>query len=309
VPADLRLAVIGAGRMGRTHLRVLADVPGAGVVAVVEPRPEARDDLGVDVYDDVTQLLAHADVDGAVVAASSNSHLEVVRELLRAGIPTLCEKPCGTSAAEAREAAELAATSGTPLQIGYWRRFVPELQALATRIGDGELGSIQLVLSSQWDERPPAAEFRGSSGGPVVDMGVHEFDQIRWLTGEELVRWSGVEASVGFDPPVAGDPESLELVAQLSGGGTAVVSLGRRFPPGDMCRVEIYGTAAFAESRFLWPPDSDAVFVASLAAQADAFLASLRGGPPCGATAEDAVAALAAAEAARAALGSVAVSA
>lgn len=289
--------------MGQVHLRVLRSLPGVEVAAVVDPVAAGATHAGVD------ELLAEERIDGAVVAAPSTEHLRVVSALLAAGVPTLCEKPCGTTSAEAAAAVRLAAELGTPLQIGYWRRFVPALRALRERVAAGELGELLLVRSAQWDERPPPASFRSSSGGILVDMGVHEFDQIRWLSGQELELRAVVAARIGVDPPVEGDPESAEAVFELSGGGVAVVSLGRRFPPGDMCRVELFGTEAVEDCRFVWPPESQRGFDEGLTAQARAFVELVRGGPRAGAGPEDAVAALAAAEQARAALAAEAVGA
>lgn len=292
----VRIAVVGAGRMGRVHLSVLAALPEVEVVAVVDPvAPGAT-------HSDVDALLAAGAPDGAVVAAPSTRHLEIASRLLDAGVPTLCEKPCGTTGAEARAAFAHAGETGTPLQIGYWRRFVPALRSLRERIEAGELGEVLLVRSEQWDERPPPASFRVESGGILVDMGVHELDQIRWLTGQELTSSAVVAATAGVDPPVEGDPESVEAVFELSGGGLAVVSLGRRFPPGDMCRVGVQGTKDVEECRFLWPPDSDRAFADAIAAQDSAFVELVRGGRQQGAGPADAVAALVAAEEAKAAL-------
>ena len=292
----VRIAVVGAGRMGRVHISVLETLPNVEVVAVVDPvAPGAT-------HADVETLLADGAPDGAVVAAPSTRHVEIASRLLDAGVPTLCEKPCGTTAAEARAVLDRAAETGTPLQIGYWRRFVPALRSLRDRIVAGELGEVLLVRSEQWDERPPPASFRVESGGILIDMGVHELDQIRWLTGQELACAAVVAATAGVDPPVEGDAESVEAVFELSGGGLGVVSLGRRFPPGDMCRVGVQGTKGVEECRFLWPPDSDRAFADGIAAQDAAFVELVRGGPQQGAGPADALAALVAAEDAKAAL-------
>jgi myo-inositol 2-dehydrogenase / D-chiro-inositol 1-dehydrogenase len=292
----VRIALIGAGRMGNVHLSVLRGLPNVEVAAIVDPvAPEAT-------HADLDELLAVGRPDGAVVAAPSTLHLELVSRLLDAGVPTLCEKPCGTRPEEARAAFRRAEETGTPLQIGYWRRFVPELDALRRRVAAGELGDVLLVRSEQWDERPPPVSFRVASGGILIDMGVHELDQIRWLTGEELDCRAGVAATAGVDPPVDGDPESIEAVFSLSGGGLGVVSLGRRFPPGDMCRVTVHGTRDVAECRFLWPPDSERAFVEAVTAQDAAFVELVRGGSRHGAGPADAVAALVAADRAQSSL-------
>jgi myo-inositol 2-dehydrogenase/D-chiro-inositol 1-dehydrogenase len=68
-------------------------------------------------------------------------------------------------------------------QVAYWRRFVPAMVALRERVLAGELGQILHLVCAQWDGAPPPVQFRCSSGGAFVDMGVHEFDVVRWLTG------------------------------------------------------------------------------------------------------------------------------
>jgi myo-inositol 2-dehydrogenase/D-chiro-inositol 1-dehydrogenase len=98
-------------------------------------------------------------------------------------------------------------------------------------------------------------------------------------------------------------------MGELSGGTTAVVSLGRRFPLGDVCKVEVYGTKGAEECRFLWPPTADESFFGALRLQAESFARHVRGGPLEGAGGNDAAAALEAAErAAQAAKGSAGLS-
>jgi myo-inositol 2-dehydrogenase/D-chiro-inositol 1-dehydrogenase len=302
----LRLALIGAGRMGRTHLRALAASPSVAVTAVVEPVPAAREELaaaGLQTHATLEELLDEGAVDAALIAAPTDLHLELVRTLSAAGIAVLCEKPCGPRAAETAEAARVAAAAGVPLQVGYWRRFVPELVELRARIEAGDYGELSAVSCWQWDERPPAAGFRARSGGILIDMGVHELDQVRWLTGQELVDVVAVPSTVVSDEPVDGDPESAQLLGRLSGGTVATISLGRRFVHGDCCWLELFGTEDYVRSLFMWGSPGEQVFLDALVAQAEAFAATvLDGAPQAGATAEDAVAAIAAAEQALASL-------
>ena len=128
-------------------------------------------------------------------------------------------------------------------------------------------------------------------------MGVHEFDQIRWLTGQELGELTAVAS-----PVTAGDPDTVQAQARLSDGTIATVSLGRRFPPGDSCWVEVMGTRGHVRCEFMSGPDGDRVFLDALVAQLEAFASAVRGGEQRGATGEDAVRAIDAAERATAAL-------
>jgi myo-inositol 2-dehydrogenase/D-chiro-inositol 1-dehydrogenase len=293
--------------MGRAHATALRRrVLGVELAAVVEPSDEAAVRLGAvgRRYRDTSELLADGGIDGAIVAAPTRVHAQVVGELLDAGLPVLCEKPCGLTSEECRALAARADAAGVPLQVGYWRRFVPALCELRRRLRSGELGEVELVTCAQWDEQPPPPAFRdpASSGGIIVDMGVHEFDQLRWLTGQEIATVAGVASTVTFAAPVDGDPETVALALGLDGGAAACVSLVRRHPPGDLCSVHVVGTLGAERLDFLAPPDGEETFLEAVGAQAADFAAAIGGAPSGGATPADAARALEAAERARAAL-------
>jgi myo-inositol 2-dehydrogenase / D-chiro-inositol 1-dehydrogenase len=295
----VRVALVGAGRMGRAHLRALGDADGVETAAVVEPLEWTRTELdaqGLRTFAQLDELLAAGGVDAAIIAAPTDLHLELVTALVDAGLPVLCEKPCGLRSEDTAEAVRVAAAAGVVLQIGYWRRFVPALVELRERIAAGELGEIQQVWSWQWDERPPPPSFRARSGGILLDMGVHEFDQIRWLTGQELGDVAAIAATVTFEPPVAGDPESVAAVAGLSSGAVATVSLGRRLSVCEGCWVEVVGTEGHGREVFVWGDEGPGVIHAAVVAQLEAFAAAVRGAPQEGATGEDALRAIEAAE-------------
>ena len=295
----VRVALIGAGRMGRAHLRALREASRAEVAAVVDPVDGVREELGAQglrTFAHVDELLAAGGVDAAIVAAPSDLHLELVSVLVGAGLPVLCEKPCGLRSEETAEAVRIAAGAGVLLQIGYWRRFVPALVALRERIAAGALGEPAQIWSWQWDERPPSPAFRARSGGILLDMGVHEFDQIRWLTGQEVTDVSALAADVTSEEPVPGDPESVAAVAELSGGAVATVSLGRRLSVCEGCWVEVVGTDGYARELFVWGDDGPGVIHAAVVTQLEAFAAAVRGAPQQGATGEDALRAIETAE-------------
>src|SRR6201997_2493734 len=98
-----RLALVGAGRMGRTHL---AAITGSSEVSVT----------------------------GALMAVPTDQHVAVLAQVMAAGLPVLCEKPCGLTSAEAQANADLAERTGLVLQIAYWRRFVPSLMGLRRQL-------------------------------------------------------------------------------------------------------------------------------------------------------------------------------
>jgi myo-inositol 2-dehydrogenase/D-chiro-inositol 1-dehydrogenase len=290
--APFRFGLVGAGRMGQTHLRAFEGSDRVQVVAIAEPDERARQDIaqlyGLRGFGDLSDMLGVGEIDGVLVATPTDTHLAVLTALSATGIPALCEKPCGTSPEEARRVVTLMAASGSVVHVAYWRRFVPSLQRLRQRIRDGKLGSVLSIVCSQWDREPPSWGFRERSGGIFVDMGVHEIDQVRWLMGDDL-RPVAV-ASAGNQTSL--DPDGAALVAETTAGVTVLVSLGRYYPGGDMVRIEAFGTEDHVFDEFLTPADGEDVQLRALESQAAAFADHVRGGPCVGATVQDAVAAL-----------------
>ena len=214
-----RIAVIGAGRMGRVHIaRARALERGRGRRAWSSRSRLRAGELarrGLRTFTTAADLLTDGEIDGVLIAAPTDQHVELVEMLAGAGVPVLCEKPVGTRAADAVAAAAAVERAGIAFQVGYWRRFVPELRALRERIADGELGEILQISCLQWDAEPPSAQFRAHSGGIAVDMAVHELDQARWLTGQEI---SSVTAMPGGgDDQLRSDPDAATIVARLVG--------------------------------------------------------------------------------------------
>ena len=122
-------------------------------------------------------------------------------------------------------------------------------------------------------------------------MGVHEFDQIRWLTGRRSPTSSSAQPA--SRPRRPGQRRRL---VELDGRWRGVVSLGRRFPHGDCCWVELMGTEGTRASCSCGATPGERVFEDALVAQAEAFADAVRGAPQRGATGEDAVRAIKAAD-------------
>ena len=313
--APFRLGLIGAGRMGRTHLRGLAGSQRVAVTAIAEVSEQTRRTVpvtGVPLYPGIAEMLDAGPLDGVLIVVPTDQHLRVITEVAARGLPILCEKPCGLTAAQTRAAARVTEAAGVPFQVAYWRRFVPPLRALRERIAAGELGVIHLVACYQWDDQPPTPQFRAHSGGLLIDMGVHEFDQLRWLTGQEIGGLAAVASGVvpdglvhhraGEEPRRTADVDCAQVIAGLSGGGTGIVSLGRYHPAGDMARAEVFGTRGTVRCDFLDAAEGERAQLDALRRQAESFAEFASGGACEGATAVDAVAALEAAERAGAAI-------
>ncbi len=294
-----RLGLVGAGRMGRTHLRALRDVVDVSIVAVAEPvdtlREQAVAEFEVVGYATLAAMLESKDLDGVLIVTPSDSHVDVITQVAAAGLPILCEKPCGVNAEDTRRAQSIVRDADVALQIGYWRRFVPGLELLREGILGGHFGDVLTLSCLQWDGEPPSSAFRARSGGVFIDMGVHEFDQARWLTGGDFTTMASFASPAISDPEVRDDPDSAQVLCETTSGATVLVSLGRHYGDGDMASVEVFGSKDHVLLAFLNPEDGERAQLEALVRQAQSFAEYAKGGPCRGASVEDAIAALEAA--------------
>ncbi|MGB8195415.1 MAG: Gfo/Idh/MocA family oxidoreductase, partial [Acidimicrobiales bacterium] len=111
-----RLGLVGAGRMGRTHLRALRDLDDVAIVAVAEPVDALRDaavaEFDVIGHATLGEMLASDGIDGVLIVTPSDSHVEVITQVAAAGLPILCEKPCGVNAEDTRRAQSIVRDAG-----------------------------------------------------------------------------------------------------------------------------------------------------------------------------------------------------
>ena len=285
--------------MGQTLIRALAPSSTVEIVAAAEPHEVAAAmlrGLGLRVHSTVSDMLDAGNLDGVLVAAPTDQHLALVEVIASASLPILCEKPCGLSSVQAHAALDIARRHGVLLQVGYWRRFVPALQDLKERIAAGGVGTPYLTMCAQWDHTPPAPQFRRHSGGIFVDMGVHEIDEIRWLTGQEVAQASASAFPNVEDQEAVGDVDSAQAMLTLSGGTAAFISLGRFQPEGDLVATELFGSSDHARVNVIQPADGEGPQLEALRRQAEAFARCATGGPFEGASIEDAEVALSVAE-------------
>lgn len=248
--SPLPIAIVGFGRMGANHARVLSTVPQIDVTAVVDTRAEAQAaaaDVLPDatIHDSVAALSAGGDASAWLIASSTPTHPGLVRAAIAAGVHVLCEKPLALDPVVGEQLGAEAAAAGLVLQLGFWRRFSPPWVALRRSVASGAIGKPLMLRLAQWDQDPPPAEFcdPAVSGGLAIDCGVHEFDLAEWLTGERVVRVIGRHLPT-VDPAVAaaGDVDNMVAMLEMESGGVATVDLTRNARFGEDVRSEVLGS-------------------------------------------------------------------
>jgi predicted dehydrogenase len=249
--ARVGLGIVGCGRMGAAHARIVAGlVPEARLVALgdvaVEGARRLAQEVGAPrVYASAEELAADPNVHAVLIAVSSSRHLEAVRAIAAAGKAILCEKPLALTMADTDAAIATAEAAGTQLQVAFMRRWDPDYRRAKERLASGQLGRPFLFRSLQFDMEPPPLAFADPavSGGIMVDMGIHEFDLARWLMADEVEEVHAYGSTVSHpDLATVGDVDSASVVLRFSGGGTGTVEMARDTSYGEDVRTEVVAT-------------------------------------------------------------------
>jgi len=202
----MRLGLIGLGRIGAFHTNTLVGIPEIDSLVVTDIVPEKTKtiverfgDQGVEGVDSLDALLGSG-VDGVIIAAGTDAHTKLILACVEAGLPTLCEKPVGSNGAEGADLLRRLEGSTVPVQIGFQRRYDAAIAAAKKAVESGELGWINTIRSTTLDPEPPTEAYVSVSGGMYRDCGVHDFDIIRFVTGQEAVEVyaTGTNQGAGF---------------------------------------------------------------------------------------------------------------
>jgi predicted dehydrogenase len=249
----VRVLLVGAGRAGLVHGRnFAAGVPGARLVAVAEPEPEAREraaiELGCDrAFEDPMDAIAHDGVDAVVIASPTFTHAQVAVVALEAGKHVLCEKPLASTLEEAAAIGAAAERSTATLLMGFMRRFDTGFARAAERIRAGEIGDPVFVRSTgRGPGLPPGwALDPRRSAGLIAEVNSHDLDTVRWLSGREFQTVHAVGRAVKRPDLAERYPGFVDLMAvtcELTRGGLAQVDGACPADYGYDARAEVYGT-------------------------------------------------------------------
>jgi myo-inositol 2-dehydrogenase / D-chiro-inositol 1-dehydrogenase len=238
-----KIALLGAGRIGRIHAANAAAHPALALAYVVDPVAAAAESLAAETGAAVSSLsaaFADPEVAGVIVASSTDTHLDYARQAIAAGKAVFCEKPIDQDLSRARAAAgEL---NGTRLFLGFNRRFDPSFQALKAKLDAGAVGALESLQITSHDPAPPPVSYIKVSGGLFKDMAIHDFDMARWLLGEEPVSvFAAASCLVDPDIGAAGDVDTAKTLLRTASGRLCVISNSRRSGYGYDQRIEAYG--------------------------------------------------------------------
>lgn len=255
----LRVAVLGAGRIGKIHAANVAASRRAKLVAVADPFGSAAEDLARDLACEASRdpvaLIERDDVDAVVIGTPTDTHVDLMLRSVRAGKAVLCEKPIDLDLTKVDAAlAEIERFRGR-VMVAFNRRFDPSAQRLRRSIDAGEIGEVRQVIITSRDPGLAPREYLQHSGGIFRDMVIHDFDMARWLLGEEPTEVTAI-ASRLVAPELMADIEDFDTVMvqmRTASGRQCHINGCREAVYGYDQRFEIFGSRGMLQNENLRP--------------------------------------------------------
>ena len=250
------IGVIGTGRIGRIHAGNLQQrIAGVEVAAVADPYVKHAsawlDELGIERREtDYRKIIEDPSIDAVYVCSSTDTHADIVIEAAAAGKHIFCEKPIDLDVVKVKRALESVEAAGVTLQIGFNRRFDHNFAAVRQAIVDGRVGDVHIIKVTSRDPEPPPADYVKVSGGIFMDMMIHDFDMVRFLSGGEVTAVSAagavlVDSAIGE----AGDVDTAVVTLHVDNGAIAVIDNSRKAVYGYDQRVEVFGSAGMVRAE------------------------------------------------------------
>jgi myo-inositol 2-dehydrogenase/D-chiro-inositol 1-dehydrogenase len=257
---QLRVGIIGAGRIGKVHAETLAfRLPEARTLAIADVNREAAEAVAArcgipTVAESSEEIFANPEIEAVLICSSTNTHADLIIQAAQAGKHIFCEKPIAHSLSRIDGALEAVEQAGVKLQIGFNRRFDANFARVRQAVESGEIGTPRIMHIISRDPAPPPLSYIRGSGGMFMDMTIHDFDMARFLIGDE-VEEVYTAGAVMVDPEIgeAGDLDTALIVLRFKNGIIGTIDNSRQAAYGYDQRVEILGSRGSIATENRYP--------------------------------------------------------
>ena len=249
----LKVGLLGAGRIGQVHAAVIAAHVGSKLAAVSDVYAPAAEELAAKYHAQMrssNEIIADDTIDAVLIATSTDTHSDLIEAATQAGKAVMCEKPVDLSLERARACLKAVSATGSPVMIGFNRRFDPSFAAIRDSLAAGQIGKAELLSVTSFDPAPPPVEYIKVSGGLFRDMMIHDFDMTNFIMGETPVSISASGACL-VDPEIGrvGDIDTAVVTLSYADGKLAVIKNSRRAAYGYDQRLELLGADGLLQAH------------------------------------------------------------
>ena len=249
------VGLIGAGKIGQIHANNMLQSDDLHLKTVADPFinqsvSDYLSEYSCRITSDPEDIFQDEEIEAVFICSLTETHAPYIIKAARAGKHIFCEKPISLHIENSMEALKVVQECGVKLQIGFNRRFDKHFKKIHDLVSEGAIGNQHLIKISSRDPQPPPHEYIGKSGGMFIDMTIHDFDMVRFITGSEVNEIS-VKASNLVDPVFSkyNDVDTAVITMMLENGAIAVIDNSRQAVYGYDQRVEVFGSKGVIETE------------------------------------------------------------
>ena len=254
---NCRIGVIGAGAVGKIHIHnLVTEFPQVSVAAVVDADETgtkawlANQYLDIPVVGDIDSIINDPSIDAVLICSPSDTHAEYITKSAAAGKHIFCEKPVDYDVVTAQRAVDAVTNAGVILQMGFHRRFDRNHKKVRDMVRTGEIGQVHLVHISSRSPWTPAPQYfkDPDKGGIFFDTATHDFDMLRYLTGDEVAEIFVLSGHLGQWKFECDADDTAIYSLRMKNGALATIENSWHANFGHDQRLEVQGVKGTLES-------------------------------------------------------------
>lgn len=247
---NITIGIIGAGRIGKVHAANIANnLKQVTIKTLADPfmsdeTAQWARALGVrNISKDYKDIMGDKEIEAVLICSSTNTHADLCIEAAAAGKHIFCEKPISADVNRIKDVLKAVEAAGVKFQVGFNRRFDHNFSKVKEVVQSGKIGDVHIVKVTSRDPDAPPIEYVKVSGGMFLDMTIHDFDMVRFLSGSEVTEVY-TSAAVLVNPEIgkAGDIDTAIVNLKFANGALGVIDNSRRAAYGYDQRVEVFGS-------------------------------------------------------------------
>ncbi|NQY30473.1 MAG: inositol 2-dehydrogenase [Flavobacteriaceae bacterium] len=240
----INVGILGAGRIGKVHALSLKKIAGVNVKSVADPYLDEEWAISQGIenrYKDVEEILNDESIDAVYICTPTDSHADLIIKASKKGKAIFCEKPVDLDIERILKVQEILSVNKTVFQIGFNRRFDKNFKKISELVKSDALGDLLSLKVVSRDPSAPPRSYVESSGGLFLDMTIHDFDMVRFLSHQNITEINAKGASLITDYSDI-DIDTAMITMTLENGGFAMIENCRATTYGYDQRVEAFGT-------------------------------------------------------------------
>lgn len=248
---QLRIGLIGTGRIGKVHATNIVAAAETKLAWVIDPfiagAEAIASECGARATADPEEAFGSGELDAVIVASPTSTHADLITKAIEAKIPVLCEKPIDLDIARVDELAPLVEASGVPFAVGFNRRFDRDFAIARDRLVAGDVGGLEQLSIVSRDPAPPPVENLRTTGGIFRDQTIHDFDMARYFAPDIVEVFATGSQLFDQGAKETDDFDTAMVTMKTSTGAQISIVNSRHSSIGYDQRLEIFGGQGMIE--------------------------------------------------------------